>query len=142
VTHYFINEARLDLPDVETLTDHTVHALDVTTVHGDRIRFATTRQPFGRGDSLRSLVDRAIAEKERRLPSFQVVSRTERAYPWAEGIEIRFTCKPAEEPLFHHQFYCGLGEFCMTMTAVVSLPAAARCDQWMFEMLANVTVRQ
>lgn len=142
MTQYFINEARLVLPDVEALADHTVHALDVTTVHGDRIRFATTRQRFGRGESVQSVVDRAVSEKQRRLPSFQLVSRIDRAYPWSEGVELRFTCKPAEETLFHHQFYCDLGEFSMTMTAVVELAAAARCDQWMFEMLDRVTVRQ
>lgn len=142
MTEYFINEARLELPALESLTDHTVHALDLMTVHGDRIRFATTRQRFARGESVRTLLDKAISEKERRLPSFQLVSCIDRAYPWSEGVELRFTCKPAEEQLFHHQFWCDLGELCLTMTAVVELAAAARCDQWMFEMLGSVTVRR
>lgn len=141
-----MNEAALFLPGAARVVDRTTHEIDVTLEGGVELRLMVVRRPLEAGETVKERLGTMLAEKERALRGFTVISAEERAYPSVAGIEVRLRYREEGTLLFQHQLHVAidteLGTTWLAFHAETALEHADLCDRWMAAMLAEVRLRE
>jgi len=139
---YYFNEAVIDLGDIRWLVDSTRHHLEVATAGGAELRLEIERSPLADGATLRAAVEATLAERIRSVRQFEIMSRTDRAYPEVDGLEITLTFIDKERgPLFVHEFHCAFERTHVCYRGSCRIQHSAACDEWMRATLQSLRPR-
>ena len=143
---YFMDEARLVLPNASSVRDRTYHALDVVTHDGTELGLAVSRAPLPAGRTLREVVEASLESAQRELLGYRMLSAEERSYDACAGLEVRIrflddAARGVERPVFHHQFHCALDGKWLTFIGSSRLSDIEACDAWMIELVSSMTLR-
>jgi DcrB len=139
---YYCNEAMLLLPNVRSLVDCTRHSLEIVTEDGAKLDLAIARLQQDPNETLHDVVARGLAEQERRLAGFQVISNAEREYGGLFGIEVRMRfIDKTRGPLYHHIFHTMIETSRVGFFGISTIEHAAACEAWMVSMLSNLKLR-
>jgi len=139
---YYCNEAMLLLPNVRSLVDCTRHSLEIVTEEGAKLDLAIARLPQDPNETLRDVVEQGIAEQERRLAGFQLISKAEGEYGGLFGIEVRMRfVDKARGPIYHHVFHTMMETSRVGFFGISTIEHAAACQAWMVNMLSNIKPR-
>jgi len=143
MTSFFFNEAVLRLPDVASVVDRSRQFLEVVTEDGAAIDLLIARAKLPEKATLRSAVDADLAEHQRSLHGFQLLSKEERTYEALTGIEVRIRfIDKARGPAFHHEFHSLIGDRRIGFHGIAKMGDADACDAWMRATLASMTLRR
>jgi hypothetical protein len=137
---YYMNEAMLELSG-RSLVDRTVHELEVVTDEGAPLRLAILRRPLDRERSLAEQVGELVAEAERKLRGFSLLSVEEREAPEVVGVEVRLRHREDGEARFQHQFHCAVGDTWLSLLGASSMADGEACDRWMTETVTRLRLR-
>ena len=141
---YYMDEAALSLP-ASRLVDRSVHEMDVETPEGARLHFAVVRRPLAAGEAVADKLGALLAEKERSLRGFSLISLEERRYPALAGLEARLRYRGDPEIVYQHQLHAavsmGAESTWLAFHAESKLEDAAACDAWMAEVMGTIRLR-
>ncbi len=141
MSSYYCNDVALHLPDVQTVVDLSRHALEITTTDGAALSLVIERTKFDPDKGIAAAVEATIAERKRSQRGFEVISKTERAYPDVTGLEVCVTFVDKERgPQFAFEFHCAVGEIHLAYLCTCRVAHAATCEPWMQTMLAELTL--
>jgi hypothetical protein len=142
MTPYHCNEAILQLRNVRTMVDLSRQLLGIVTEEGVELDFLIAHVPMKPDQTLKAVVEEGVAARKRSLRAFEVVSLTEREYPAVVGVEVRVThIDKTRGPRFTHEFHCVIAGTRTGYHCTAPLAEAATCDEWMQQMLEDLTLR-
>jgi hypothetical protein len=98
MSHYYLNEAVLELPSRE-FVDRTLHGLEAKLPSGETLGVIVQRRPVEQGVTLRALVDESIELNRKRLLGFAVDEATERLAGGLPCIVLKTRWRSASRPL-------------------------------------------
>lgn len=152
---YFMDEARLVLPNAVSVRDRTYHALEVVTTTGEELKLGVSRTRMPPKQTLREVVEASLERAQRDLLAYRLLSVEERSYEACAGIEVRLrfvddSVRGVETPVFHHQFHCVLDapggaetreRTWVTFMGSSRLSDVEACDTWMVGVLSSMALR-
>lgn len=145
VSSYYMNEAALFLPGAASVLDRTTHEIDVTLEGGVELRLMVVRRALDPAETVKARLAEMVAEKDRALHGFSVISLEERAYPSIAGLELRVRYRDEGTVVFQHQLHAAIvteqGVTWIAFHGETDVEHAELCDRWMAAMLAEVRLR-
>ena len=100
---YHFDEAVIDLPS--PWVDKTIQAITIPLDDGAKLGVTVSREDVGLAAKLESLVDRAIADQERKLAGFELVSRVESSAAGEPAVDVVVKWRHDNSPIYQHQLF-------------------------------------
>jgi hypothetical protein len=103
MAEYHFDEGVIDLPS--PWVDQTIQAITIPLDEGAKLGVTVSREDVSLSASLDALVDRAIADQQKKLAGFELVSRADSTAGGEPSVDLVVKWRHANAPIYQHQIF-------------------------------------